>query len=95
MFSQKRVSVDIGDVFVEHFHNRRRILAMIGLSKDFEISNINNLWQVQRITSFSGFPHAELQNPRSGGTRIIAVDALEQQENYRKIDPTKENAGIL
>ena len=87
MFNQKRIEVNIGDVFVEHFHNKRKILSMMGLSKDFEISNFQNLWTVVRINNFSGYPHAELHDTKSGGTRIIAVDALEKQENYKKYTP--------
>ena len=34
MFNQKRIEVNIGDVFVEYFHNKRKILSMMGLSKD-------------------------------------------------------------
>ena len=60
---------------------------MMGLSKDFEISNFQNLWTVVRINNFSGYPHAELHDTKSGGTRIIAVDALEKQENYKKYTP--------
>ena len=85
MFNQKRIEVNIGDVFVEHFHNKRKILSMMGLSKDFEISNFQNLWTVIRINNFSGYPHAELHDTKSGGTRIIAVDALEKTGKLQKI----------
>jgi hypothetical protein len=72
MFNQKRVEVNIGDVFVEYFHNKRKILSMMGLSKDFEISNFQNLWTVVRINYFSGYPHAELHGKTGKLQKILS-----------------------
>ena len=85
MFNQKPVEVNIGDVFVEYFHNKKKILSMMGLSKDFEISNFQNLWTVVRINNFSGYPHAELHDKRVAALELSPLMPLKNKKTTKNI----------
>ena len=80
MFNQKRIEVNIGDVFVEYFHNKRKILSMMGLSKDFEISNfqINDLTK-QNVRKFP---------PMNKETRLRLIEFFKpyNQELYNLVN---------
>jgi hypothetical protein len=84
MFGPRRVSVSVGDVFIETLAGKRKIFKSMGIADSSPADTFQSLWTVTEMIEFNDLPHARLTNRDSGQTRTIALDALERQEIYKK-----------
>ena len=84
MFGRRRVSVALGDTFIETLKGKRKIFKAMGVDKATPVDRFEARWEVIQLLHFNGLEHAKLANHESGLERIIALDALERQELYRK-----------
>lgn len=84
MFGKRRVTVAMGDVFVETLTGKKKIFRAMGVADSTPAEAFVTDWEVTEICTFNGLPHAKLTNHESGLIRTIALDALERQEIYKK-----------
>ena len=56
----------------------------MGVANSTPAEAFTTLWEVTELCQFNGLAHSKLVNHDSGLQRIIALDALERQELYRK-----------
>lgn len=84
MFGKRRVSVALGDIFIEMLKGKKKIFSSMGVANSTPAEAFTTLWEVTELCQFNGLPHAKLVDHDSGLQRIIALDALERQELYRK-----------
>ena len=84
MFGNRRVTVALGDEFIETLKGKKKIFRAMGVADSTPAEAFESLWEVTEFCNFNGLPHAKLSNHESGLVRIIAIDALERQELYKK-----------
>jgi hypothetical protein len=84
MFGRRRVSVAIGDVFVETLPGKKKIFKSMGIADSSPAETFQSLWTVTKLDRFNGLDHARLQHTQSGQIRTIALDALQRQDIYVK-----------
>lgn len=84
MFGPRRVSVSIGDIFVETLPGKKKIFRSMGIADTTPAAAFYSHWEVVAIDRFNGLPHAKLTHKETGQVRTIALDALERQEVYKK-----------
>lgn len=84
MFGPRRVSVALGDVFIETLAGKKKIFRSMGIADSAPADTFQSLWEVTELMQFNSLPHARLVNRDSGQIRTIALDALERQEIYKK-----------
>ena len=89
MFKQKTIIVNIGDVFVERIHRRPRIERLLGLRPKIDGQSFGNQWRIISLQDVNGLPHAQIQTKSQDDgvtlTRLIAISALETEQNYQRI----------
>ncbi len=85
MFGSKRVSVEIGDVFLESPKSKARISVSLGKLHSASLETEHGRWAVTALTTFNELPHARLTNEATGRVRTISTVSLERQDIYRKI----------
>lgn len=86
MFGRQRVSVAIGDVFIETLPGKKKIFRAMGVADSSPAETFQSLWTVMSLDQFNGLAHAKLEHKESGQIRTIALDALERQDIYVKKD---------
>lgn len=84
MFGRRRVSVSIGDVFIETLPGKRKIFRSMGIADSAPAETFQSLWTVIALDQFNGLDHAKIEHKESGQIRTIALDALERQDIYVK-----------
>lgn len=84
MFNRRRVSVGLGDVFVEDLPGKKSIFRALGVAENTPSDSFLNYWKVSELVQFNGLPHAKLTHCENGQQRVIACDALACQEIYKK-----------
>ena len=84
MFRSKKVSVQIGDVFVETPRSKARISLSLGELHSARQETEHSKWTVLNLTTFNDLPHARLTNGATGRVRTISIVSLERQEIYTK-----------
>ena len=84
MFGNRRVTVALGDEFIETLKGKKKIFRAMGVADSTPTEAFETLWEVTELCNFNGLPHAKLSNHDSDLVRIIAIDALERQELYKK-----------
>lgn len=86
MFGRRRVTVSIGDIFIETLPGKKRIFKSMGIAEQSPAETFQSLWTVISLDQFNGLDHAKLEHKESGQIRTIALDALERQDIYIKKD---------
>ena len=84
MFGRRRINVELGDVFVETLPGRKSIFRSMGLGDASDGDNFSSQWTVAAFLQFNDLPHAKLIHNDTGQYRVIACDALERQDIYKK-----------
>lgn len=84
MFGRRRVSVAIGDVFIETLAGKKKIFRSMGVADSSPAEAFQSFWTVTALDRFNGLDHAKLEHKESGQVRTIALDALERQDIYVK-----------
>ena len=84
MFRSRRVSVQLGDVFIEALVNKKRMSISLGELPSASQENVQSQWTVSALTTFNELPHARLTNEATGRVRTISIASLERQEIYKK-----------
>jgi len=84
MFGARRVSVSVGDEFIETLTGKRKIFKSMGIVDSAPADTFQSLWVVSEMIVFNDLPHARLTNHQTGQVRTISLDALERQEIYKK-----------
>ncbi len=92
MFKRKRIKVHIGDIFAEQIRAEGRILKALGLNKNAAKGQFSSHWAVTAIRTIDGLAHAEMRIPNNSAKRLIAIDSLELQENYERVEHKAANA---
>ena len=84
MFRRRRVSVELGDVFVEDLPGKKSIFRALGETDRTPQDSFLSYWKVSELLQFNELPHAKLTHSETGQQRVIARAALERQEIYKK-----------
>ena len=84
MFQKRRVTVEVGDIFIETLSGKQKIFRSLGIADQAPKGTFQSFWEVTELCNFNGLPHGRLTNRETGQVRTIAMDALERQEIYTK-----------
>ncbi len=89
MFQNKRIPVNIGDVFTERAMSGINFCSRFFHPRHPKRSISGNHWTVTNICQLGELPHVELRIFKTKSKRIVALDTLEKQEHYYKLSLQK------